>query len=1120
MALTISRQHEALGETLLIALTLLVSVGAAPSTAPSRKSVDQAAFEQALSAYESRVHDFVQLGNPEERASAIRALAALGSPTYPAARDALLGNQEPDVQVALLDAMGLMGDTSDAATSYLERAFASADHRIVDEAIRIEYQYLRMPLNFRKLWSPKRANYLWADYFRTSGWVYWNLIGGVGGSRPWVDPAWADLTDMTRMSLLFRAGTRESVSLGTKLAMAQNPPKWWGLLAAEPADLAFMRELLQDSHLEVRKYAARTLLAAKDPWFLAKSHDLIGEYHRGTANIPDSALDEYAVESELPLLSDSELTGLLMDDPAKWFQPVLGELAKRGHPISYADLRGRRQPSPLFNIAAILTDLLRAYQLQALFRERVFNDFPDYVDLALMNPNTAAAMSDLEHGVANVREFRADIPPNIARTCREKLQQWLAKSPKEGGPHYIDGELAAFFPATNPNGADEAKKLVFMLASPDERDAAWQRVRASKEPFKQVDDLQIVLWGCDERAEALRAALAPYRAENWFCKRIGYPTLDALQCSMPEGRSPDPCESWGKDQWLPVILPVAPPSLKTFRDDLASAIAKSGATDEKSFARAFLLARGITLDEADPGESARWLAGPNVAIRRQALALLGESIRLAGLPFPQYASLEESSKWVEANRQHLEPATMGPSERQPTLAPEDSAWLMNLLHLERNKYIESLVEDLIHPKPSGMIACGGPMGFGLVTPSVWSPSEVFIREAGMEFEPEIRALLGRPEPIVRHAAAWALWRMLRDPEGLNVFKKDSRAADPKLRASALNTLVRLRRVEESALFPPLLLSQEPLLRQVGLSGVQAFGLRQMLPNVLDLVTDQDVTVSSMAIDTLGEWHPIEARPLLLKLVLDDGPQAGRAAMAFTHYRTPEDLDLVLSTASAQDTTEISRVRLLGIISQVTGRMGLQVCDPFMSWTGREKKLSTDTLSDWQSWWKNHRQETLDRRVKAVLAENVKLTLEGKDESPSIRARYWLKAIVPNTYCLDNPWPLSPQCKETLTKWWRESEKEDSWTILAISEGRSQVVLDMLNDLDAARTRKLLFRIFFNTARGGFHSGASSYSPESDHDRLVRCAGVDFGDPGPAKCGTKERMLADWLSWAQKEGWAE
>ncbi len=1081
----------------IMAALALVPLAAPPGGAPSASCV-------AFHAYEEGMTRLLHSSSPEERAEAIVALASIASPAYEEGRDALSSDSNEVVQIALLEAIGLMDDTSPRGVSCVERALTSQDRQLVEAAVNVENNRLRAPLEFSRIWSRSRAGYLWADFCRTNGWAHWQLISGVGRAGPWRDPAWRDLSDLTRMSLLFRAGTRESVPLGIALATSQKPPRWWGLVPAEAVDLPYIRKLLKDPHPEIRKYAARTLLAAGDPAYLASLHGLLREYRQGLGNVPDSALDDADVGNALTRLSESELQGLLQADPGRWFNPVYFELQKRGTPLDYLDLRGRRQP-PLFDIGRVDSGFLRRCQLHALLREKVYADFPDYVTLALMDPRPAASMSDLSHELAAAWCFRAQIPAKVAQACQTLVEQWLSKSPNEGGP-----------PAANPNGAGSGRLIVTLLASAQEREAAWRKFRNSQDPLHETAALQTILWGCDARGNALRQQLSTLVAHPWFLKYAGYQVAEPIKPQNRRGYPGAACRTANGNMWLPDSLPSTTVASTSLRNHLAEALLSSGVGDEKAYARALLACRGINLDEDAPAVSARWLADPRQAVRQQALVLLWPDLSTVGLAFPVEVPADEAAAWVKANRERLALPPV-PTRRSPGMSEEDVAWLKRILEAGKSDYFNRLIGDLVNPpKGSGMVGCRI-AGYSPPTPSVSPPSKLLLTSAGVEFIPELRQTLASPLPAVRQAAAYALWKMLRLPEAMAVFERDAHDPDSRVSAPALMAIEMFRIQRDAALFPPLLKDKNVNLRQAGLLGVRAFNLRETLPELTGLVVGPNSTVRALAVDTLGWLHPPQARPLLSRLVEDGGPLADTAAAALIHYRAREDLDALMQELVAAKTPETAKLRFVCILSAITGRAGRQAVRPFLV-QSLNQNLAPETIQDWERWWARHRQEPVETRTKGIIVDTVRLALQsGNGEACGARQR--LSPLLRNVYCLGGRWPLTPQCRELVQEWWHRVHTESAWRILTGPDADYTASMDALWDIDPARTRRLLFTTFILWAQGHYSAPRSS-STESPYDRLVRYAGVDFGDPTQARCGTKAAMLRDWLSWARREGWAE
>ncbi len=403
-------------------------------------------------------------------------------------------------------------------------------------------------------------------------------------------------------------------------------------------------------------------------------------------------------------------------------------------------------------------------------------------------------------------------------------------------------------------------------------------------------------------------------------------------------------------------------------------------------------------------------------------------------------------------------------------------------------------------------------------PRVKEPSDVFLRKAGPDFEPEIRNCLRSDDPRVRQAAARALVEMFRDEEALEVLRGEAREAPGPLRAGVLRFLARIRDVPSADLFPPLLQDENPLLRQIGVLGVGRFRLRSHLPDLLSRVTDLDPTTASLAVAALAEWHPAEALPLLLTLAVRDGPLAEEAGYALLRYRSREDLDALLAALEDPRATEVGKKRLLGVLSSVTLRegpelVGLRISGPAAS----SPPVSPQTLADWKRWWKKHRLDPPAVRIRASLEELVQ-TYVRHQEPRWHYAGSILHRRFPGSSCFDATY-LSPTCRERTLSWWASIQNLPVWEILTSEPATIRANVDLLDDLDPLQCKREVFAAFDAMWRRyppqswpAWDSGTPSL-----HDLLVERAGVDFGDPAMSKGEPRERILEQWRAWARREG---
>ena len=1052
--------------------------------------IDATAFRRSLGAYEDGAFALIVSKDPDERAAAIRVLTVLASSHYAAARHSLLDNSSPLVQAALAKAIGQMGDDSPEAVAFLERMLVSPDNQVVDAAIEAENLNLRAPLRFAKLWTQEKVNSLWADGWQRTARMNAGLVIGVAEAKPWQDPAWKDLSPTTQMSLLLRAGTHDSVPMAVSLAGAKDAPNYVLPCIGEPVDLPYVRSLLHDPTPGIKRYALRTLKAAKDQAFQTGLASMIQAYKPGDEEIQKPALGALGLGEFLPEMDETELLTLLSKDPGKWFWDIRWTLERRGRPLTYAELQGKTPAGPLFDASKVRPDLLRSARLLALMRESLYGDLLRELDSFLPTSSSREfRLGDFISSFKMAKAFRASLPPNVAEACRTRVKTWR------------DTTGAQLQPPLYQQEKDTLQELLDLLSSPSEREQAWRTFRNSKDPLGEQVALKVLKSGITQRDQAVQQLL-----------QMPQEAMPQLDVSLPA----DTCARLGVEPWLPG-LPAPTPALENLKNEFSRGTVEAGIHDRSAFARAFLESRGLSVSISDPSPAARACCSPSYPIRLQAEIWLDEHFR-PGLNLPDISNQEDCKAWLKTYDGTLR-NWKEPSFPPPSLSEQDRRWIVQLLLRRQKAHFDSLVDDLVNPKPSGVIVCGAPGGYGPASPAVWQPSDVFIRQGNLEYEPDIRGLLERPEPIVRHAAAFALWKMFREPAALEVFKKDAQSTDAKLRASSLNTLLKFRRKEEADVYPSLLTEKDPLLRQVGLAGVQAFSRRDTLPEVLSLVADSDGTTSTMAVDTLGLWQSREALPLLIRLVKGDGPRATNAALALTHFRSREDLDQLLATAADTKIPEAARIRFLGILSQITKRHGLQYCDIAMTF-GRNQKLEPATVKEWQSWWNAHRDKAPEQRFRDVLAEQVDILMESKDDARTSVVRASLRSLVPNASCLEGPGPTTPKCQDTVTAWWSVCKTQSTWSILANPQAAPWSYLDVLWDIDPKRAQKLLFARFHQASLMSYDPSLRNWSQDYPYTQLVLRAGVDFGDPTAARCGIKDIVLANWLSWAKREGWAD
>ncbi|MCI0607257.1 hypothetical protein L0156_30115, partial [bacterium] len=186
---------------ILFYLTVFVS-----SLVSAEESIDL--LSRALKEYEIALVKITQDGTDEEKAAALRALAAIASSHYPNVRDSLLATSSREIQKALIDAISDIGDQSKQAKDLILQVLKSNSPAQISRALELTV----LKVDFRSVWNQNNTPFLWAKYFLA---YPHNLdparFSAIGQEKPWRDPAWTELSDAIRVQLLARAGTRESL---------------------------------------------------------------------------------------------------------------------------------------------------------------------------------------------------------------------------------------------------------------------------------------------------------------------------------------------------------------------------------------------------------------------------------------------------------------------------------------------------------------------------------------------------------------------------------------------------------------------------------------------------------------------------------------------------------------------------------------------------------------------------------------------------------------------------------------------------------------------------------------------------------------------------------------------
>ncbi len=447
----------------------------------------------------------------------------------------------------------------------------------------------------------------------------------------------------------------------------------------------------------------------------------------------------------------------------------------------------------------------------------------------------------------------------------------------------------------------------------------------------------------------------------------------------------------------------------------------------------------------------------------------------------------------------------GPESRPgPPLAPEDRVWLSGVIRKMREEAFQAHIRH--RTAPFGALADGPPAP---TRDLVSSPSGIFL-DAGIGFLEEVRELLTSTDRINRHEAAWALWMWFRDTKALHVMLADAEAEDSLVRASALNMLRLIRYRPVAALFPEQLGAAAPQLRQVALEGVRAFRLKRAIPQVEMLVADPNTAVAKTAISVLGDLRPRGTRGLLLGILGESGMLAWEASSVLAKLADREDMDIYVRRLAAKETLPEEKWLILDVLRRVTGEMSNW---SFNRMRARGEPPSPKSIAEWKSWWGKNRRGSRADWFKGRLEVMVRDFISSNDRTRVWYARNLLRNYRPLA-SVGSERHITDKDRAIVRRWWSWNRNENAWDILSPNGYPDQRTATFLAELEPERSRRLLFRHFMRTANT---SGARKES--SLHRKLVVAAGVDFGDPMVASCGTRGKVASDWLAWARERGWA-
>ena len=1071
-------------------------------------------LREALNAYEESAEKLGASGSPLERAQAIKALSILASPRYATGRDRWAADSSRDVRVAVLDAISRMGDGSPEAKAIVLGSLKSENTHIPSYAWRALGQ-IKLRLDFSAVWRPESPLTAWSEFDRGFG-PPLNQVDGIALARPWKDPAWTKLSPSLRLSLLARAGSREAMSLLSKALKTpdgRTPRPWRSWVPAEVVDLRCLREMLDHARAEISTLASFSLVMAKDREHLSRLGRCLSGKPKNTGSTAEcstSVMDEQVLRAAIPFLDREALVALEGRDPAQWLWEVQNELRGRGEPFSYAELEPRvaglqplrhydpdRPYSDAERAAARHADVVKNALTGAIVRESRYDALNRLIARALRQPHPFRDLRDLNDALWAAPEFLASLPADVAHQNYLTVKQWVGdRKPERYVPHYDD------------TGICEALRTLGTLARGDDYEQLWRDLRGAEDPLEDLQRLIPVIWGFTRRSEGLRRLLASGQRQGWF--QGGDNFYDLLNGTEPDPPLPDPCV--GRPHvasWDPFGVPSDTLSFLGLKRTLAADLEGIyPLRDTQALGRDFLRLRRLGERIGDPVEALELFWDSREPVRVAASRLF-EGARPRG-PFPPADRSSAGSRvWYATLRARLMGFSFAPpSPPGPELDQEQRGYLEALLKKEREKFFKALIDGAQRPLASAIVCGGQPRTKALV----FLPYAGFLLST-TTYQNEVRGLLESSDADLRHGAAWALWLRFRDAGAVRVFLEDASNPDLMVRARALDALQMIRYPEATPLFPPLLKDSSPELRQVGLWGVRGFSVRSALPEVENLVLDDNAAVAETAIDVLGSLRPPEARPLLMRLL--GGPErlAWKASTALSGFRTNSDIDALVTRLVDKSASERERWLILGVLTEITAHPSPQLW-PSAPLQRPAVPLAPETTREWQDWWNRNRRENAGEKFRSNVATLVEHFLKGDDREASM-ASWSLQRLVPELAPYTTSHPPTPRDREFVERWWRDARGSDPWSMLSSSGIVPEASLDLAMEIDPRRTRQQLIAPLLRE----FPSFFDSFYTGTGQQTLVRFAGVDFGDPTPALCDAREKIVSDWLAWAKKEGWA-
>jgi HEAT repeat protein len=1012
----------------------------------------------ALSEYENTMVKLAASKDPSERNAAITALGILAAPEYEAVRDRLANDRDNSVKLGLLKAIDLIGDQSSMAKRFVIRCLASDSPTLIMKA----KEATNFQIDFRQLWNPAKPLFIWKVLYHPTEKFYsffdlnirW--LNGVGTVRPWKDPAWRLLRIGVKHALLERAGTKEAMEI-LKKDLNQDEAYF---TIAEPVDTELLRKLLSDPNPALQRYAAHSLVEAKEKHYIQHLVDEASVLAKGQGKLDDIRVDGINVVFVTPFLSTPTIKALLKRTTGA---DIENELLIRSEPFMFEEL------SPQ-NFPYATPSSLTFYQIRALVRERCFPELPIFLERMAHSDKESKFqnLSMLHTSLNESPNFLADLPEDVAHECYGILREKY---------DFHDGEVA---------------ELAGILARGTDADELWATWQRSERPFADTVHFNANLSGFSKRSAEIREILG---AEN-LAGSDYFPYREEL-CLTPYEKVCRLMTHWSSER-----LPAQPASVWKADLTLAQNLLSHYSVDHpEPFLKDFLELRGILIDPEDVRKAVDYLNDPRFAVRDKIWRLFGKR-----LPYlPQNDSPDTSirhpselSKWLKVYRgQENSGTNTAWALPGPELSQDDESWLRDAIQQERNERFKMLVETpnissatIESVREERIISPQSLPQF----PDISLPTEMFV-DAGYAYVDKIEGLLNSPDQKLRSAARWALWKIERDPRSIEAWMEDARSNDSHLQIQALYILQYIHYKPASTLYEPLLQKADPAFRLVDLYGVAAFRVLGSLDKVRSLAEDANQSVAAAAISTLGSLHVPKARDSLIRLLDVNEMNSEAVLIALRNYQDREDIDRFAQLLDSGKMNSRAQQLLLNaacFATYQTDRYCVQ----------KESDLAGN-LQLWRKWWISNRNESTAEWFRAHLSRLVSGYLNSADPENSRRSGLQLAQYFPG-------FSPSEEQRVQFSGTWDVLQHEDLWNLLAVRMDAlpRRPLPQVAIEIDRNRTLKAWLSELYQRC------SPSDFGKRDLYQLIVTHTGEEFGNPCDASCEIGDEIISNWIQWSE------